>query len=84
MPENRTLAPAVNCRVDIYGLTYGPEGKGSLFVGEDEEQPKQYPVDASGRGDDRRQEGVARAGSRRLKNDCISRRASHCEEACER
>ena len=38
-------------------------GKGSLFVGKDEKQPKQFAGDASGRGDDCRQEGVAHAWS---------------------
>ena len=39
------------------------EGKGSLFIDKDEKQPKQFAGDASGRGDDCRQEGVAHAWS---------------------
>ena len=52
--EELTPTPAVNLRVDIDCLDQDLEGKGCLFVGTDEKQPKQFPVDASGRGDDRR------------------------------
>ena len=62
-PENPTPTPAVNLRVDIDGRAHGLEGKGSLFVDKDEKQPKQFAGDASGRGDDCRQEGVAHAWS---------------------
>ena len=36
-PENPTPTPAVNLRVDIDGRAHGLQGKGSLFVGKDEE-----------------------------------------------
>ena len=36
----------MNLRVDIDCVAQGLEGKGSLFVGKDEKQPKQFPVDA--------------------------------------
>ena len=52
-PENPTPTPAVNLRVDIDGLAQGLEGKGGLSVVKDEQQPEQFSVDASGRGDDR-------------------------------
>ena len=48
-------ASAVNLRVDIDFLVQGLEGMGSLSVGKDEQQPKQFPEDESGRGDDRSQ-----------------------------
>ena len=57
-PEDTTQTPAVDLRVEIDGLAQGLEGKGGLSVGKDEQQPEQFAVDASGRGDDRRQEGV--------------------------
>ena len=57
-PEISTPTPAVNLRFDIDCLAQGLQGKGRVCVGKDEKKPKQFPVDASGRGDDRRQEGV--------------------------
>ena len=59
-PENPTPTPAVNLRVDIdcLELAQGLEGKVCPPVGKGEKHPKQFPLDASGRGDDRRQEGV--------------------------
>ena len=57
-PEKLTPTPAVNLRVDIHFLAQGLEGKGSLSVAKDVQQPKQFPVDGSRRGDNRRQEGV--------------------------
>ena len=38
-------------------IAHGLEETGSLFVGKEVQQPKQFPVDASGRGDYREQEG---------------------------
>ena len=62
-PEDTTQTPPVNLRVDIDGLAQGLEGKGGLSVGKDEQQPEQFPVDASGRGDCRRQEGMTQTVS---------------------
>ena len=62
--EIPTPTPAVNLRFDIDCLAQGLEGTGSLSVGKDEKQPKQFPMDASGRGDDCRQEGVTHTWSR--------------------
>ena len=53
-PENPTPTPAVNLTVNIEGLAKGLEGAGGLFVGKNEGKPQQFPVDASGRGEDRR------------------------------
>ena len=53
----------VNLRVDIHFLAQGLEEAGSLFVGKEVQQPKQFPVDASGRGDYRRQEGMTQTVS---------------------
>ena len=63
-PEIRTRTPAVNLRFDIDCLAQGLEGTVSLSVSKDEMQLKHFPVDASGRGDDCRQEGVAHTWSR--------------------
>ena len=63
-PEIPTPTPAVNLRFNIEGLAKRLEGTGGLFVGEGEEKPKQHSVDASGRGDDRRREGVTQAWGR--------------------
>ena len=49
--------------VDLYFLAQGLEETGSLFVGKEVQQPKQFPVDASGRGDCRRQEGMTQTVS---------------------
>ena len=62
-PEIPTPTPAINLRFNIDGLTKGLEGVGGLLVGEVEEKPE-LPLDASRRGDDRRQEGVTQALSR--------------------
>ena len=58
VPEKLTPTPAVNLRVDIHFLAQGLEGTGSLSVAKDVQQPEQFPVDGSRRGDNRRQEGV--------------------------
>ena len=52
--------------VDLHFLAQGLEETGSLFVGKEVQQPKQFPVDASGRGDYRRQEGVTQTLSHTL------------------
>ena len=41
----------------IYFLAKGLEETGSIFVSKEVQQPKQFPVDAAGRGDNREQEG---------------------------
>ena len=62
-PKKLTPTPAVDLRVDIHFLAQGMEETGGLFVGKMAQQPKQFPVDASGRGDYRRQEGVTQTVS---------------------
>ena len=70
VPEKLTPTPAVNLRVDIdcFELAQGLEGKVCPSVGKGEKHPKQFPLDASGRGDDRRQQGVTQRD-----NDCVSK-----------
>jgi hypothetical protein len=58
VPEKLTPTPAFNLSVGFNFLAQGLEGTGSLSVGKNVQQPKQFPVDASGRGDNGRHEGV--------------------------
>ena len=51
VPEKLTPTPAFNLSVGFNFLAQGLEGTGSLSVGKNVQQPKQFPVDASGRGD---------------------------------
>ena len=43
----------VNLRVNTEGVAQGLEGTGGLFVDNDEKKPKQFPMDALGRGERR-------------------------------
>ena len=58
-----TPTPAVNLRVDIHFLAQSLAETGGLCVGKEAQQPKQFPVDASGRGFYRRQQGVTQTVS---------------------
>ena len=62
-PEEHTPTPGANLRVDINFLAKGREEEAGLSVGKEVQQPRQFTVDASGRGDDRRQEGVTQTVS---------------------
>ena len=63
-PEEAAPPPTVGFRVIIEDLVPIPEVTLSLVVSKEIQQAKKIPMNAPGRGDDRRQEGVTQALSR--------------------
>ena len=56
--EERTPTPAVNLKSTSTSSPRAWKERERLSVGKDVQQPKQFTVDACGRGNDRRQEGL--------------------------